>query len=431
MSTGIEYAHIYTDQKFGEQHERSVEELHKIEEALGETAVRVVLIDDYSPDQPFEDFSAIDFTDKLHDLDATPDVVVHESALVPFAMQTVAMMAEGKQKRGLEKYIAKNNKIPCSLFIAAWYLYRLDALEGEIEVVMGDPELLKTDKLVTVLPESFVTPETKADEIIAQTPRKDLLDNVERHYFDYKEPEYSPWEYFGTEEYVERNYLNGMLDEDKQIIEHTLSDVFNIVHQKKAKRVADIGAGPNVYPSMILTPFMADDAKVDLIEYLPQNLAYLEKILQAGQLPFTSDWREFEEYAYQFNMDVSLNALAERADIKQGSIFELPTEEYDIITSSFVADSITNDKDTFEQAVASMIDSLKPGGVFVLANMLGSEQYFAGEREYFPSVNLDPDYVQELYGKYGAVTSHVVTHEGATGARDGYSGMMISVGKKF
>jgi hypothetical protein len=174
----IEYSHIYTNQRIGEEHELSVKELKK---ALGLTlpneAILTVLVDDYSFPDPT--FNYDEFIDWLDDKGYKPDIVLRESQLIPVCDEIIKLMPdENKLRLQLVDYV-KAKKYPCSLFIAAWYLLRL----GYIEHPIYDAKY-SAKRLLNILPESFKPFEDAGLEIIKSTPHKDAIDNIDYRWIE-------------------------------------------------------------------------------------------------------------------------------------------------------------------------------------------------------------------------------------------------------
>lgn len=430
----VEYAHIYTDQQFSAQQEEGVRQLHAF--LAGQPAntiiTKVVLIDDYSPGITRTHFDVRAFTAELERLNAAPDVLVAESALVDYCRQTLQMVGDKKLRKQLLHYYESRQKYPCSLFVAAWYLLRLGAFgRPKVDCLIGQPELLLADQLVIILPDSFTTPEEQAMEIIKSTPHAVLADKVRLILFEYLDAEYSDWQEFGTEEYVHRNYGKMMLPEDQQIIDFAAKELAGIkVEPDSLERVADIGAGPNLYPSLLLSPYVKPDGRMDLVDFVQANLDYLEKVL-GGDTEGWGTWEKFESYMRTIGHKADLEKVRRMAKVQRGSVFEQPQAAYDAILSFFVTDSMTDDKAVFDKATASLMSALKPNGVFVVAHMVGSRGYFAGERAFFPAVNLSVDDLEAEYKKYGSFKSHLVTHGDLPASRKGYKGMAVLVGRKL
>lgn len=169
--TSIEYAHIYTNAKIGEEHEVSLRELDAIRS--GNESL-VVLVDDYSFPDPTFDYAA--FIAWLADHGHKPDVVMRESQLIPLCDQTLEMISGPDVKEELVDYI-KARKYPCSLFIAAWYLLRLGKLTHP-----GFSEQEYAKNLLNILPESFRPFEDKGLDIIRATPHAGLVQHIQHRY---------------------------------------------------------------------------------------------------------------------------------------------------------------------------------------------------------------------------------------------------------
>lgn len=430
----VEYAHIYTDQQFSSQQEAGVRQLRAFmaEQPVGSDITKVVLIDDYSPGLSRTHFDARAFIAELERLDAAPDVVVAESALLDYCAQTLALVGDKKIKKQLTHYYKSRQKYPCSLFVAAWYLVRLGAFgTPKLDCVAGRPEMLLADELATILPDSFTTPEEQAMEIIKSTPHAALADGVRLILFEYMDSEYSDWQEFGTEEYVRRNYGKMILPEDQQIIDFAVKELAALgVAPNSLAKVADIGAGPNLYPSLLISPYVKPDGRLDVVDFVQANLEYQKKVLCDGDAEGLETWDKFEMYMQNIGHNADMAKVRRVANVMRGSVFEQPQAAYDAIMSFFVTDSITDDKAVFDQATASLVGALKPNGIFIVAHMVGSRGYFAGERAFFPAVNLSIDDIEAEYQKYGTFKSHLVTHDNQPASRKGYKGMAVLVGKK-
>jgi hypothetical protein len=170
----IEYAHIYTNNKIGEEHRLSLEVLQSLKrkyDLLGKTMSLVVMVDDYSFPDPTFDYDA--FSDWLASHNLKPDLVIRESQLIPACDEVLKLIENDKLRNPIEDYI-RAKKYPCSLFIAAWYLVRL----GKISHSQYD-DSLTARKLMNILPESFKPFEDKGLEIISATGLVDPDDVIE------------------------------------------------------------------------------------------------------------------------------------------------------------------------------------------------------------------------------------------------------------
>ncbi|MCC7469737.1 MAG: hypothetical protein IT284_01190 [Bacteroidetes bacterium] len=171
-SLSIEYAHIYTNDKIGEEHELSLKVLDEVQK---EDSSLVIMVDDYSFPDPDFDYTELSnwLTARAH----KPDIIIRESQLIPLCDEVLKLIEDQNLKEEIGDYV-RAKKYPCSLFIASWYLLRI----GKIESPMFPKELV-AEKLINILPESFKPFEEKALEIIRSTKYSDLIDKIDYKYF--------------------------------------------------------------------------------------------------------------------------------------------------------------------------------------------------------------------------------------------------------
>ncbi len=172
-SLSIEYSHIYTNDKIGQEHELSLQVLNELQR---EDAALVIMVDDYSFPDP--EFSYEDLSNWLAERGHKPDVMIRESQLIASCDEVLRLIEDEKLKNDIADYV-RAKKYPCSLFIAAWYLVRL----GKIETPLFDKSFA-AEKLVNILPESFKPFEEKALEIIRATKFADVVERIEYKYFE-------------------------------------------------------------------------------------------------------------------------------------------------------------------------------------------------------------------------------------------------------
>lgn len=245
--------------------------------------------------------------------------------------------------------------------------------------------------------------------------------------------EYTPWAEFDVEEYVTRNYGERLLEEDHLIIREVITALKESgIPLRSLHHVADVGAGPNFYPAMLLAPYVSDDGDIDLVEFAPPNRAYAETVISGEdrQGPLAGTWDKFEDDMAQEGpqWQGSLREARSKAKVLDGNIYDLPEGEYDAISSYFVSESITDDPEKFDEAVRSLVGAVKPGGFIMVAHMLGSEGWPAGEGTDFPALPVTVEDLERVYGDLADV--EVVQVSATPEAREGYHGMAIVVGRR-
>jgi hypothetical protein len=177
--TSIEYAHIYTNNKIGEEHQLSLDILEKLykEEGEGNRSLSlVVMVDDYSFPDPSFDYGQ--FSSWLTEKGFKPDFIIRESQLIPLCDDVLKLMKNNKLREQISDYV-RAKKYPCSLFVATWYLLRL----GYISSPLFDNKLT-AKKLINILPKSFKPFEDQAIKIIKSTEFKTAVDQINWKYFE-------------------------------------------------------------------------------------------------------------------------------------------------------------------------------------------------------------------------------------------------------
>lgn len=98
----IEYAHIYTNNKIGKEHEVSLEVLEKLRKELEEknqSFSLVILVDDYSFPDPTFDYN--NFSSWLEEKGFKPDIILRESQLIPLCDEVLKHLQDTKLQEQL------------------------------------------------------------------------------------------------------------------------------------------------------------------------------------------------------------------------------------------------------------------------------------------------------------------------------------------
>jgi hypothetical protein len=186
----IEFAHIYADENFDDDHRDGAEALRKCIESLSErqhTYSVNVLIDDYNPALHILDRDH--FVKELSALDARPHFLAYESQLPAHSDKLMDTITRPKLKREYQKYIDQRGKYPCSFLVAVWYLIRLGAISlsgsSNLYARLGTSSVNFTaTKLINILPSRFAHVERQALELIAATPHAHLVNSIESRFFE-------------------------------------------------------------------------------------------------------------------------------------------------------------------------------------------------------------------------------------------------------
>jgi len=231
------------------------------------------------------------------------------------------------------------------------------------------------------------------------------------------------WDAFDPEIYRDHNYRE-LRGDDHQIMVR-MREHFAEAKLTNAQGV-DVGPGPNLYPALAMLPFCRT---LDLLELSRPNVSYLRTQVAYFDESWDDFWAVFRINAAHAAVHDPRARLREVATITQSSIFGMPEQRWDLGTMFFVACSLSTDIEEFHLATRRFVRSLKPGAPFAAAFMEGSLGYSVGTKR-FPAVRIrQEDVAQSL----APVAYHDVLIErissGDAPLRDGYSGMILALGK--
>lgn len=183
----IEYAHIYADECFGNEHKKSVEQLKKTIQQLNINSTNytlVILIDEYNSKK--QTLNIKQFLKSLKDMGAEPDILGFESKLAPYKKQLLNAL-DLKTKKKYKHYIKKHRKIPCSFLAAIWHLKRLGAIKTknkELKRITSIQKSFVAKKIITILPQRYQEVEIRAQEIIKASKFKPYAEKMISVFFD-------------------------------------------------------------------------------------------------------------------------------------------------------------------------------------------------------------------------------------------------------
>lgn len=236
-----------------------------------------------------------------------------------------------------------------------------------------------------------------------------------------------PWSDFDAGVYWKHNYAS-VLPEDKEII-RCASDFLIRARAGKPKILCavDVGAGTNLYPALLMLPWIEH---IVFTEYAPANIDWLAESLPDG--PGEWAWQPFWDLMSHLpgyrGVEQPRSELARSNEIRRLSVFDLPRYAWDLGSMFFVADGMSSEEAEFELAVRSFLDALTPGAPFMMAFMEGSAGYdVSGVR--FPGVRVTPGSLNELLGRLPVVgTGLLRTDNSVRRLRPGYDAMLLVTG---
>lgn len=235
------------------------------------------------------------------------------------------------------------------------------------------------------------------------------------------------WSDFDADEYWKFNFAT-VLPEDAEIIKYASKFLVSACETPgRFKTAVDVGAGTNLYPGLLMLPWVE---RIVFTEYAESNIDWLRKHLaeEAGEWHWQPFWDLVAyEPCYQ-DIKHPRRRLAAAHEVRALSIFDLPPRTWDLGSMFFVADGITEDLEEFEAAVRTFLGALVPGSPFLMAFMEGSTGYDVhGVR--FPSVSVIPESLDALLARLPVVGHSMLrTDNSIRRLRPGYDAMLLVTG---
>lgn len=181
----MEYFHIYTDEHIDEWHEQGLEIMRTLEKSWKFDYNKIVLIDNYNPTET--NITVDEILGYLQDKGMQPDHWAYEGDIVSNAKLFLDSLPESKMKRSYIKYVEQHGKYPCSLLTATWYLTRLGHFPSDMikPVKVGDDTTAHPSarRLFNILPESYIPVEARATRLIAASPYKHEIYNIQDFFY--------------------------------------------------------------------------------------------------------------------------------------------------------------------------------------------------------------------------------------------------------
>jgi hypothetical protein len=232
-----------------------------------------------------------------------------------------------------------------------------------------------------------------------------------------------PWDTFTPDSYKGLHY-SFVRKDDRRILEMT-RDFFARADVRRNAKGIDAGCGPNLYPTLAMLPFCS---QITLLDISKGNVSWLRR----QQTRPDPSWQQFWEVlclnAHYQQLTGYKHHLRCSTNVQQGSLFDLPSQSYDIGTMFFVAESLSTDHHEFCDAVRCFVGSLRHEAPFAIAFMRGSEGYRVDEVD-FPAVAIDAVDVKNCLEAVATQDLSIIEIPLVDEFRSGYEGMMLALGR--
>ena len=122
----------------------------------------------------------------------------------------------------------------------------------------------------------------------------------------------------------------------------------------------------------------------------------------AGSSPEGPDpiWEPFWQRCRALNpaLPDTVEEALTRVHVRHGDAFALAGSDYDLASMHFVAESVTEDPDEFEEFCAAFVATVRPGGHLVAAFMENMSRYELGDGSRWPGTPVDGAIVARVFG---------------------------------
>jgi hypothetical protein len=232
------------------------------------------------------------------------------------------------------------------------------------------------------------------------------------------------WDRWPVPVYLAENYRDLHESDDAVIVHH--SAVYRGLARGSLDRAVEIGSGPNLYPL-----FLASGAarRIDAVDRSAAGLGYLRRQLTEGPDPI---WEPFWQRCRALNPalpDTVEESLA-RVHVRHGDAFALAGSAYDLASMHFVAESVTEEPDEFEEFCAAFVATVRPGGHLVAAFMENMSRYELGDGSRWPGTPVDGTIVARVFGPL-TEDLRVSRIDADPGLPEyGYTGMVLMRGRR-
>jgi hypothetical protein len=256
---------------------------------------------------------------------------------------------------------------------------------------------------------------------------------------------------FVSADYNRSNY-GELQDVDRDVINLFLSGFHDLGIEPRSIHgiCACVGAGPTPLDAMLASIFLGDGSRIKSLDISDSNLIDTAFRVGNGTHVYESEdmrgrkvkidtiqpWIKFEEEILEQGTKIFSNSAPFQQTLKRyqrmgesvyGDINRLPAEVFSLGTSFYCAESATPFQNQMEYMWTKFFHSLMEGAPFVIASVVESDGYRAGEFTKFPATHLqEPDYhdiLSRMPITYKlSITSHTF--------RPGHGGVAVIVGRK-
>lgn len=211
----------------------------------------------------------------------------------------------------------------------------------------------------------------------------------------------SPWEEWNAKDYL-NTYYRELMSDARETLDFLSGELK--AGSKKYDKAIEFGAGPTLYSVLGIALYIN---KIDIAEYLPQNRQEVKKWVNNNEDSF--DWSHIVAHMLKINnQEITPEKIEEYTKNARGRIRRvLPCdirehwpllehkEKYNLLVSSYCADSCTDSKTEWMKYMHNLFQILEPGGVALISALKDCKAYRAGDK-YFPCANISEKDIEKF-----------------------------------
>lgn len=159
----------------------------------------------------------------------------------------------------------------------------------------------------------------------------------------------------------------------------------------------------------LIYPFLCDDAHIVLADIGQSQLATAAYMLNEAKADRLGIWHSHQQDMARHPLwKDAITKASKKSKVVALSIFDLPKNTFDVITTFYGPESLTEDPAEYVRAVHTWLDSGRSGAVAIMAYTAGSSGYMAGDVR-FPALSVDRDTVERVVKSRLQIIAHVLT----------------------
>lgn len=199
------------------------------------------------------------------------------------------------------------------------------------------------------------------------------------------------WDHWPVADYIAENYRE-LHPADAAVIDHH-SVYLSRLAPETVDRSLELGAGPNLYPLMLVS---ACSRAIDAVEPSAASVAYLCRQLANGP---DDHWLPFYDRSRALNPALPSDprpGLA-RVRVRHERATSVVPDSYGLVSMHFVAEGVSDEYSEFAQVCRTFVGSARPGGHVIAAFMENLGAYTIADGPRWPAFPVDAETVHDTF----------------------------------